>query len=76
MLINQIGVEDEPTVVTLHPGGRSGPDSASRVTLTDLLKAAWILGPTPEPDETRSSVTTLELRDECASSAPLRTAVA
>ena len=56
MLINQIGVEDEPTVVELRA---SRPDPASRVTLTDLLGAAWSLETETEPEAIGSPVTTL-----------------
>ena len=76
MLINQIGVEEEPRVVTLRPGLRGEPDPASRVTLTDLLEAAWTLGPAPEPVEAASSVTTLEPPVEDGTSEPLRADVA
>ena len=51
MLINQIGVEGEPTVVGLRPRRRGGPDPASRVTLTDLLGAVWSVGLVGPPDE-------------------------
>ncbi len=56
MLINQIGVEGEPTVVELRAGR---PDPASRVTLTDLLGAVWSLGTESEPEAIGSPVTTL-----------------
>ena len=56
MLINEIGVEDEPTVVELRTGR---PDPASRITLTDLLGAVWSLGADTEPEAIGSPVTTL-----------------
>ncbi|MHB1905417.1 MAG: hypothetical protein ACYCRG_00715 [Acidimicrobiales bacterium] len=64
MLINQIGVEGEPTVVELRPGRRSRPEPASRVSLTDLLSAVWSVGPAGDADEGGSEVTTLVPPDE------------
>ncbi len=64
MLINQIGVEEEPTVVELRPR-RSGESArASRVTLTDLLGAVWSVELPSEPDPGDSSVTTLVPRGD------------
>lgn len=67
MLINQIGVEGEPTVVELRPGRRGRPDPARRVSLTDLLSAVWSVGPaggSGASDEGGSDVTTLVTPEE------------
>ena len=51
MLINQIGVEEEPTVVALRSRRSGESPGVARESLTDLLGAVWSVGLVGPPDE-------------------------
>ncbi len=78
MLINQIGVEEEPTVVALRPRRADEAVRARRETLTDLLCAVWSAGVAVQTEEGGRSVTTLvpRVEDDPPASAPRRAHVA